>query len=702
MKSKQLLLITLFLQFIFYFTAIFDIPIARQVIGFLYFTFIPGFILVRLLKLNELNLTETLLFTIGFSIAFLMLGGLIINELFFLFGISQPLSLTHLIITFNSIILIGGVLVYLRSDDVKFINGYVFQISPSALLLICLPIFSIVGAIWVNVYGNNLILLFMIMGISLLFVVGVLYKNLLPRLYPFAILMIAIALLYHSSFISNYFVTFGSDVAVEYFAFRTTEINAYWNSTGPYVGSYWSNFDRVNSMLSVTILPTVYCNLLNMDPVWIFKIIFPLIFSFVPLGLFELWQKYIDKKYAFISTFLFMAQETFYTEMFGLNRQIIAELFFILLLLVITNKKMKYSTRMLCFMIFSVGLVTSHYGIAEILLFFISIVLIYLILSKRLSRNITLGMFIFFFVVMFSWYIFISRSAVFESFLEFGDYVYRQLGDFFNPETRGETVLRGLGLEAPPTIWNMISRLFAYFTQALIVVGFLGLIMKRVKINFEREYFAFTIVAMVFLGSLILIPGLANTMNITRFYHVLLFFLAPLCALGVKTIVNIISKRSREIKVSTLLLVVLIPYFLFQSSFVYEVVGSTSWSVPLSKYRMNPIWLRGSFGYLDSYRVFGARWVQKNVVTEQVQIYSDIYNREELKCYGLVHIDRIKRVSNATILASNDIVYLGSLNVIDGIVVGSQFVWNTSELQFLDDIGVIYANGGSHIYRKTS
>jgi uncharacterized membrane protein len=645
---------------------------------------------------------ETLLFSIGFSIAFLMVGGLLINEFFFLFGISNPLSLMPLIITFNSLILIGGVLVYLRSEDVKFFNGDLFRISPFALLLICLSILGVAGAIWVNAYGNNLILLFMFMVISLLFIVGVLSKNLSSRLYPFAILMIAIALLYHSSFVSNYFITFGSDIAVEHFAFKTTEINAHWSSINSYVGGYWSNFDRINSMLSVTILPTVYSNLLNIDSTWIFKMIFPLIFSFVPLGLFELWQKYIGKKYAFISAFLFMAQETFYTEMLGLNRQMIGELFFVLLLLVIMNKKMKYSIKMLCFMTFTFGLVTSHYGVAEIMLFFISVVFISWVLLKHPSRNITVGMFLFFFVTMFSWYIFTSRSAVFESFLEFGDYIYRQLGDFFNPETRGKTVLMGLGLEAPPTIWNMISRLFAYLTQAFIVIGFLGLILKRVKTNFEREYFAFTVVAIAFLGMLLLIPGLANTMNITRFYHVLLFFLAPLCILGAETIVNIVSKRNMEIKASILILVVLIPYFLFQTSFVYEIVGSTSWSVPLSKYRMNPIWLRGTFGYLDSYRVFGVQWLQKNVVTEQVQIYSDIYNREELKCYGLVHIDRIKRVSNATILTSNDIVYLGSLNVIDGIVVGSQLVWNISELHFLNDIDVIYANGGSYFYRNTS
>ncbi|MFN3284467.1 MAG: hypothetical protein ACK40Q_09580, partial [Pseudothermotoga sp.] len=183
-------------------------------------------------------------------------------------------------------------------------------------------------------------ILLMIIAISLLFIIGVFSKRLLPsELYPFAILMIAIALIYHSSFISSYLVTFGSDVAVEHFVFKITQNTAYWGSPNPYFEHI--GYGRIHSMLSVTILPTIYSSLLNIDSTWVFKSIFPLIFSFVPLGLYQIWKGYVGKKYAFISAFLFMSYETFYTEMLGLNRQMIAELFFVLLLLVIVNKKMK-------------------------------------------------------------------------------------------------------------------------------------------------------------------------------------------------------------------------------------------------------------------------------------------------------------------------------------------------------------------------
>lgn len=154
-----------------------DIPIARQVIGFFYFTFLPGFVFLKLLKLNELDRVETILFSVGFSVAFLMIAGLLINESFFLFGVSQPLSLVPLMIVLSSIALIGGVLVYLRSEDLEIRNIELSTKSPFILLLLCLPILSVVGAMYVNVYGSSILLLFTIIAVSLLFITAVLSKK---------------------------------------------------------------------------------------------------------------------------------------------------------------------------------------------------------------------------------------------------------------------------------------------------------------------------------------------------------------------------------------------------------------------------------------------------------------------------------------------------------------------------------------------
>ena len=701
--KRDFLIVIMFLQLMAYVTVFFDIPIAKQVLGFFYFTFLPGFLVLKLLKLDRFDWVETILFSVGLSIAFLMFVGLLVNEFGLLLGVSQPLSVVPLMIILNSLVLMGGVLVYLKSEDVKIRKSEPIEKSPFVLLFLCLPILSIVGAMYVNAYGNNLLLLFMMIAISLLFVMGIISKKFLPsKLYPLAVVMIAISLIYHSSLISNYLVSFGSDVTFEYFVFKTTEVNAHWSSTLP---SLWGiGYGRYHAMLSITILPTVYANILNINSTWVFKTLYPLIFSFVPLGLYQIWQTYVGKKHAFISAFLFMAQATFYTEMLGLNRQMIAELFFVLLLLVIVNKKMKPVNKMICFMIFSFALLTSHYALAEIFLFFISFTLVSLIVLKRPSKNITVPIVVFFFVVMFSWYIYTSGSAVFDSSLEFGGYVYRQLGDFFNPASRGQTVLRGLGLESPPTIWNTISRTFAYLVQALIVFGFVGLITRQVKHDFDREYYVLTSVAMVILAALILVPGLADTLNMTRFYHILLFFLAPLCVLGAETLARFLYKRKTQIVTSILLLSVLTPYFLFQTSFVYEVTGSESWSLPLSMYRMQGYKLIRIMGYIPEQNVFGAHWLAKYVDTQHSQLYADVDSRHKaLVAYGVILSNDVNVLYNTTRIEANGTVYLGWLNVVDGIVDSGSIVWNISENSFLfGDLAQIYSNGGCEVYKNVA
>jgi uncharacterized membrane protein len=699
-KPNNWILWIFFLQVVTNISILFDVPIARQVLGFCYFTFLPGFIILKLLKVNELDKVETILFSVGLSIAFLMVVGLLINEFSFMLGFPQPLSLLSLMTVLNSLILIGGVLVYLKSE-VKIRNTEPIGKSPLLLLFLCLPVLSIIGAIWAKTYESNLILLLMITLTAFLFALGVILKKNLPsKFYPLIIFIIAISLLYHSSLISDNLIHFGSDMPGEVFAFKVAEKNAHWSPVNPYPDDL--SVGRTYAMLSVTVLPMIYSSLLNLNVIWIFKLLNPILFALVPLGLYILWSKFISAEYAFVSAFFFMAYNVFYTEILGLNKQMIGELFFVLLWLVILNKKIRSFNKTLCFLIFSFALVVSHYALAEIFLFFISFILISLIIMKKPRRNITLAMVLCFLIIMFSWYLYTSNSAVFDAFLQFGEHVRSQLSEFFNPAAREQTVLRGLGLEAPPTIWNMMGRIFAYTTQLLIVVGFVGVIMKRVGSHFEIEYFLLILFSAMFLVALILVPGLANTMNMTRFYHILLFSLAPLCALGAKTIMNIVSRRKTEMMVPLLLLTVLVPYFLFQVGLVYEVTGNDSWSVPLSEYRLPAYRLYGQLGYTTAYSISGAEWVSENVAVEYRQIYADAWGRvTELRAYGSVYVGHVATLSNTTRIAANGVVYLSSLNIIEEIVVGSRYVWNPSELDFLSDLNAVYSNGGCEAYKNT-
>jgi len=696
---SNFLWVILFLQAILYAVIFFNIPVAREVLGFAYFSFIPGFVIVKLLKLKSFSELETILYSVGVSIAFLMLVGVLVNQLGLVAGITRPLTLLPLIVSLNVPITIGAVFVSIGADRIEIFHNKSDKISPFGLLFMILPVLSIVGAMLVNAYSSNQTLLVMLALVSLLSLLGVISEKLLPpRLYPLALILVATSLLYHSSLISRYIVTFGSDVNVEHFLFRMTQNSGYWSSSAPLL--FDPLFGRTNAMLSVTVLPTICTTLLNTDSESIFKIIFPLIFALVPLGLYQLWQTYFSKKLAFVASFLFMAQSTFYTEMLGLNRQMIGELFFVLLLLTFLNRKMNISGKVILISFLSFALVTSHYALAEIFLLFMVSVPFSLIALRKVRSRMLISMIVLFFVLMFAWYIFTSNSSVFESFISFANYVYNQFGEFANPLSRGNTVLRGIGIDEVPTIWNALSRVFAYITEALILIGFIGLVLRR-RNRFDTEFFLLITAAMIALLAVIVVPGLANTFNMTRFYHILLFFLAPLCVLGAQVIFGYVSKREREIVAFMLAMAILMPYFLFQTGFMYEVTKTDSWSLPLSGYRMSPYRLYYDVGYTDGWAVFGAKWISENVGNGQVQVYGDLVSRiNVLVSYGQTYEIEIQPLSNTTTLPSDGMVYLNPLNVIYETVVISSYTCSTDELAFLAETNRVYTNGGSEICRN--
>ena len=86
LSAKKLFLLTLVLLISTNLAIFLDIPVLRQVLGFLFFTIIPGLLILYILKLNKLGLTAGIVLSVGLSIAFLMLAGLLLNWAYFGLG----------------------------------------------------------------------------------------------------------------------------------------------------------------------------------------------------------------------------------------------------------------------------------------------------------------------------------------------------------------------------------------------------------------------------------------------------------------------------------------------------------------------------------------------------------------------------------------------------------------------------------------
>lgn len=697
-KQAQFTAIILVLQVALYFTIFFDFQVARQIIGFLYLTFVPGFIILQLLNPGKLSIIEIVLFSLGLSISFMMLAGLAMNVIGPVVGIQQPLGSGPLILGISCFATVGALLNYLRNPISVFPSILEKKIPAKSFLFIAPPILTVIGAFWANSTGNTSILLLALVATVVAFATAVFFKELTPtKLYAIIVFTIALTLIFQFTLASNQPYGF-ADINIEYYVSKLTQNSGYWNSTvhftDPVYGTYYD-------MLSLTILPIVYSNVLKIEITWVFKIVYPLIFAFVPLALYFIWREKFGATIALFSAFLFMSQVTFYTEMLTLERQMIGELFFVLLFIVLFSKKLSSANAIALFVIFGFSLILSHYSLAVIFLFLILATWLFLYCTKKTSGSLNLPLIILFSALMFSWYIYTSASTSFETMLSFANYIYLGLGNFFNPASRGAMVLRGIGLDQVGSSLQLASRIVAYATEFFIVIGYVALLLQTKRKSYDLRYFILCSASMVILALCILLPNFALSLQITRFYHILLFFLAPLFSFGCIACFEFITKNKKEFFSSVFIVILLATYFLFQTNFIYEIAGSESWSVPLSKYRLG-IRLYTEFGYSTNADVSSAEWLSQYGNFGNLVVYTDNSNSPTL--FRFIYRGNLSDLMNTTSLGPNEFVYLGELNTLYGIVMGNTggFVWNTSEISALQYLSGTYTNGYCQVYENTA
>jgi uncharacterized membrane protein len=74
-----------------------DVPFLRPLLAFLYFSTVPGFLLLNVLRLDRLNASKRFVLSVGISIAFLVFVGLGVNFLALILGITTRLSTLTLV-----------------------------------------------------------------------------------------------------------------------------------------------------------------------------------------------------------------------------------------------------------------------------------------------------------------------------------------------------------------------------------------------------------------------------------------------------------------------------------------------------------------------------------------------------------------------------------------------------------------------------
>jgi len=711
LTTRKILLIILSLQLAFLgLVSIdnigFEIPILRQAVGFIYLTFIPGFIIIRILKVSSRSAVETLLYSIGLSLSLLMFLGAFINFLYPLVGISKPISEVPLIVTIGMTVLFLCLIYYLSKDHSVSLSVNTEQIlSPHVLSLLLLLFLAVFGAYLLNFYNNNTLPLILIAIISVIPIITV-FDKIPPKIYSIAILVIPFVLLSYNTLVGNYIHV--SDSVFEFYFAKLVIKNCFWDKTisAP-----------KNAMLSIVMLPPMFSEMLNISLTWVYKIIAPPLSLLIPLGLYQAYQRKWNRKISFFASFLFFSMFTFFTWEAVTMKMLFAGIFLTLLVLLLVDEEMESKRKALLFIVFSFSLITSHYGTSYIFMISLFIGLIILFLSRTIKSTslITPNSVIFYSVLALSWYMFISSSCTFDTAVKLSYNILVRIRELYLPEPTANLLFGE---------WAITPQVLRALYLAITFFMAFGLL---TELRTSKHIDEFSSLAFPFLGFLFLNYALAVGYYGGRIWYIISTLLAPYCIEGILNFSNFLvdlkkwrvnplrqhinnhintEKRASFMIVSIFLLI----FLLFNSGFASEVIFKDYGpDIYLSKERItsseNVSMIekeRFYRKYITDYDVFGAKWLSK--YKDAIKIYSDRRGGDVLYPYGNVSpLKPIIPLTNYTNLVRPCYVYLRYVNVVEGIMgmhgdLDFPLFYTYEIYPLINTCNKIYTNGGCEIY----
>jgi uncharacterized membrane protein len=697
---KNYVQLVLLVHAVTWFSILLDIPMSKQAFGFLFLTFIPGYVILRALRIQSKK-ADTILLSVGLSLTVVMLIGLAMSTLSPFIGLADPLTLFPLLLVVSFVtlcILLLGCRSDLTSTDRQFTGKLGARTTFSALLFV-IPVLGIVGA----VYDNVFILLIMIIVIAAFYAFGC-HSKIAPTKYQLLIvLVISLALVFHTLLISKYIM--GEDIHVETYVFRQTQIRGAWVSPGVGVDS---DIARFESVLSVTILPTVYSGILGFGIETIFKILFPLLFSLVPLVLFRIYETQTNKTVAFLSVLFFMASNTFFgEEPLTLARQMIAELLMVLSIFLIFEKSIAIDRKRILLIILGAGLIVSHYALAYLYIFLI--ILCFVVLRKwRVKDVLSPALILLLFSMTFGWYVYVSDAPLVKVSNDIKRIENNFINDISSPAARSSQV--ATLVSTPTTIVSVVNRIVFLATIFLIVIGVTELVLRQRKSDIDSKFRLMSLAALVIMIACVTLPDIAGTFNLSRFFGMTMIFLAPFFVLGGQTILKwtgkvispISSKRPGFHQLANngmlglqLISVLLVASFLFNIGFVEHVTGvyPQSWTLDKDQRRMsNDMGIRSSYytEILVDQDVASTKWLSTHLDDNGI-VYSGALAGIWFS-YGQLSPDRQRNIYDFNGTQEGSYAYLSYANTVAGLLN------NTEVSPALTSSNKIYTNGASEVF----
>jgi uncharacterized membrane protein len=352
------------------------------------------------------------------------------------------------------------------------------------------------------------------------------------------------------------------------------------------------------------------------------------------------------------------------------------------------------------------------------------------ILSRILpfNKNITSSIVPLFFCLIFIWYSQLTESA-FIAGIGFIETTVNSLNGMFVEESRTPQFNQLVGKDLAYPILSKLNLVFTWSTFILIGIGVLTMLRRYkemivlsnislkkphlLKNKSEVEYLSMALACSGLLVAMLVFPFLSVGYGIQRLYFLAVVILSVFFIIGGMTvsqylfnftkIKSVIKEKQEElvgenveVRAYLVILLILIPYFLFMTGALYQIFGASTSTILSSEgegYDRE---------YIHDLESSAAKWLKecvKNLPNPQIYV-TDQFSKRGLISQGKISPEQI----NATLFITHDrnvrgYIYLNFNNVVkDKFVVGNMPINIIEYSDMFIGKNKIYNNGGSEVW----
>lgn len=718
-----------------------------EAVAAVFYLVVPGaLLLVNFTRVRNLSVGTACVLSVALSVTFIMFSSFLCNAVLPLLGVLHPLATGTVSAGVNALfILLLGVTYWRKGGEALDFTRFRTRLSRLdkvlAGLFAILPVQAVTGALLLNNGSSNgVAIATSVEAVALTAVVFAFRRRLnVAAMYPLALLSASCTVLLMLSVRSPYVL--GWDINQELYVLQLAQLHGRWASAS-FVDSY-------NTCLSITTLPAALSSLTGISPTGLLKIVYPVLFSFSSLALYELFDHHSPRTWAYLAVIVVIAQPQYMAEMPMLARQEIALLFVaVAYLLLFTHRISNATGDKLLFILLTASIVVSHYSTTYV--FMLSLCIMYIWQKLMLRRNrhragspetvratrsfFSLKLLMACIVIAFAWNV--QFAAISTNVQYVARQVYENIGRTLTGDLRSDAILSSIWsfrrVDATATLREYVQAVsaqsgselapsytprvripssvrgalhstlggfkYAYpvlsaFLKICLVFGLV--IMLRSRKRDERSLLLQGAVVSyaIGIGVFFILPYVSLAYNFERFVQQALFVLALPILLGLGYFTGLFRRLATSSKAISL--TVILVYWLFTLGLSAEVLGG---SAPVQYNNYGSYY---SYFYARDPEVAALQWIGRTS-TPTTPIYADLFAATRFLPYAGIYPTK---VNNQMVppFATNSYIFSSYTNHVHGITfahIGNRDVSFTFPSLYLEENrNTVYSNGYAVVYR---